>query len=44
MDFELTDDQVCGTIEGVASTDIQVFPTVSGTFVLDRIQALEATD
>ena len=40
----LTDDEVCGTIEGVAETDLQTFAVVEGSFVADRIQALEAAD
>lgn len=40
----LTDDEVCGTIEGVAETDLQSFAVVEGTFVADRIQALDAAD
>lgn len=40
----LTDDEVCGTIEGVAETDLQTFAVVEGTFVADRIQALDAAD
>lgn len=40
----ITDDQVCGTIEGVAETEMQSFAVVEGTFVADRIQALEAAE
>ena len=40
----LTDDEVCGTIEGVAETDLQTFAVVEGSFVADRIQALEAAE
>lgn len=39
---EITDEQVCGTITAVAETEIQSFPTFTGTFTADRVQALEA--
>lgn len=39
---EITDEQVCGTIESVTKTDLQTFVGIEGTFALDRIQALEA--
>lgn len=38
----LTDEQVCGTITAVGETELQSFPTLTGTFAADRLQALEA--
>lgn len=39
---EITDERVCGEITTVTRTDLQTFVGVEGTFVADRIQALEA--
>jgi hypothetical protein len=41
---EITDDEVCGEIAGVSETDLQSLTAVEGVFVVDRIQALEATE
>lgn len=38
----IDDEQVCGAISMVGDTDLQAFPTITGTFRADRIQFLEA--
>lgn len=39
---EITDEQVCGTVESATDTDLQTFVGIEGTFAADRIQALES--
>ena len=34
---EITDEHICGEINGVGETELQRFPTLSGRFRLDRI-------
>ncbi len=39
---EITDDTVCGQIDGVSVTELQELTIVNGSFIADRIQAIEA--